>query len=99
MQVRLGYQDNSSLQGNEKVITLRRKSPIVHSSYEPGRAPAPASASRIAWTAAACCSAVMRSVTMKFMSVWTVNPMTFWLKGFAKLHGWRLNRRSVCRHC
>ena len=79
----------------KKVITWRQKSPFVHSSYEPGRAPAPASAWRIAWTAAACCSAVMRSVTMKFMSVWTVKPMTFWLKGFAKLHGWRLNRRSV----
>lgn len=95
MWVRLGYQEKALFKKMKKVITRRQKSPFVHSSYEPGRAPAPASAWRIAWTAAACCSAVMRSVTMKFMSVWTVKPMTFWLKGFAKLHGWRLNRRSV----
>ena len=34
---------------------------------------------------------------MKFMSVWTVKPMTFWLKGLARLQGWRLKRRRVCR--
>lgn len=79
--------------------STRRTTFYIYSSYEPGRAPASALAPLVAWTAAACCSAVLRSVTMKFMSVWTVKPMTFWLKGFDKLHGCRLKRRRVWTYC
>lgn len=66
-----------------------------HDSKAPGSAPASTHLSLLSLALLAFSSAVSRRVTTKSISVCTVNPMTFSLKGRASRHGCRLKRRRV----